>query len=65
MSVLNLGLQSVGLACTRMEEDMEAVVQYCHSVQRMANEREIVRATLLDSTASISSSILVHANPTD
>jgi len=23
-----------------MEEDMEAVVQYCHSVQRMANEGE-------------------------
>jgi len=53
MSILNLGLQSVGLACTRMEEDMEAVVQYCHSVQRMANERENVCAALLDFTAPI------------
>jgi len=56
MSILNLGLQSVGLAHTRMEEDMEAVVQHCHSVaeiQRMANERENVCAALLDFTAPI------------
>ena len=56
MSILTLGLQSVGLAHTRMEEDMEAVVQHCHSVaeiQRVANERENVCATLLDSTAPI------------
>lgn len=56
MSVLNLGLQSVGLARISMEDDMETAVASCSSVseiRQVANQREGLREALLDSVAPV------------
>lgn len=54
MSVLNLGLQSVGLARHRMEVDMESVISHCNSVseiQRIAKDNSNLKEALVDSIA--------------
>ena len=56
MSNLNLGLQSVGLACARMDEDVEVAIQSCNSVaeiRRAPGERENVCTAFLDSVAPV------------
>ena len=56
MSILNLGLQSVGLARARMDDKLEAAVQSCNSVaeiRRVAGERVNIHTVLLDSVASV------------
>ena len=56
MSVLNLGLQSVGLACTIMEDGKEAAVASCNSVakiRRVASQKEELREALLDTVAPV------------
>ena len=56
MSNLNLGLQSVGLARARMDEDVEVAIQRCNSVaeiRRVPGERENVRTAFLDSVAPV------------
>ena len=56
MSVLNLGLQSVGLARAKMDDDMEAAIQGSNSVaeiRRVAAEKENLRTALLDSIAPV------------
>lgn len=56
MSVLYLGLQSVGLARAVMDDDMETAVASCSSVaeiRRMAGQKEGLRGALLDSVAPV------------
>lgn len=56
MSVLNLGLQSVQLAGTSMEGDMETAVASCSSVseiRQLASQKEGLREALLDSVAPV------------
>ena len=56
MSVLNLGLQSVGLARAVMEDGMETAVASCNSVaeiRRVASQKEGLREALLDSVAPV------------
>ena len=55
-SILNLGLQSVGLARAKMDDNMEAAVQSCNSVaeiRRVAGERKDIRTSFLDSIAPV------------
>ena len=55
MSVLNLGLQSVGVACCRMEAEMEAIVSHSNSVaeiRRVAKDNPTLKEALLDSVTS-------------
>ena len=56
MSILNLGLQSVGLARTEMDEVTEAAVHNFNSVaeiRRVTAEKDDVRIALLDSVAPV------------
>ena len=52
MSIINLGLQSVGLAHASMTKEMEDKIGSCNSVsenRRVAKTNELLRDSLLDS----------------
>ena len=54
MSILNLGLQSVGLARHQMEEEKESAISNCSSIseiRRAAKEDSSLKDALLDSIA--------------
>ena len=54
MSVLNLGLQSVGIARRRMEDEVESAISNCNSVteiRRKAKDDSSLKEALLDSVA--------------
>ena len=54
MSILNLGLQSVGIARRQMEEEKESAIMNCSSVseiRRAAKEDSSLKDALLDSVA--------------
>ena len=56
MSILNLGLQFVGLARASMSEEMEEKITSCTSVsemRRMAKDNNPLRDSLLDSVAPV------------
>ena len=62
MSVLNLGLQFVGAACSPMEDEMEAIVSNCNSVadiRRVAKDTPTLKQALLDSVAHAKTTLTV------
>ena len=55
MSVLNLGLQAIGLARNQLPEDLEEVVEKCNNLGHL---RELARKT-----ASTKEAVLVALSP--